>query len=84
MEHSYLGNDYCDDILKLLSNEWKGDRVLHVGDYAQPDDETTTQNKEAASHYTSGEGSKPGLHSESQTTGRERAVQFSTALKPRS
>ena len=45
MEHSYLGNDYCDDILKLLSNEWKGDRVLHVGDYAQPDDETTTQNK---------------------------------------
>ena len=45
MEHSYLGNDYCDDILRLLNNEWKGDRVLHVGDYAQPDDETTTQNK---------------------------------------
>lgn len=46
--------------------------------------ERTTQNKEAGSHYTSGEGSKPGLHSESQTTGQERAVQFSTALKPRS
>lgn len=44
MEHSYLGNDYCDDILRLLSNEWKGDRVIQVGDYAEPNDETTTQN----------------------------------------
>ncbi len=44
MEHSFLGNDYCNDILRLLSNEWKGDRVLQVGDYAQADDETLTQN----------------------------------------
>lgn len=44
MEHSYLGNNYCDDILRLLSNEWRGDRVIHVGDYAEPNDETTTQN----------------------------------------
>lgn len=44
MEHSYLGNDYCSDILKLLDNEWKGDRVIHVGDYAESNDETTTQN----------------------------------------
>lgn len=42
MEHSYVGNDYCDDILRLLSNEWKGDRVIHVGDYAEPNDGTTT------------------------------------------
>ena len=44
MEHSYVGNGYCDDILRLLSNEWKGDRVIHAGDYAEPNDETTTQN----------------------------------------
>ena len=43
-EHSYLRNDYCDDILSLLSNEWKNDRVIHVGDYAEPKDETNTQN----------------------------------------
>ena len=41
-EHSYVGNDYCNDILTLLSNEWKGDRVIHVGDYAQSEDGTTT------------------------------------------
>ncbi len=41
-EHSYLGNDYCNDILRLLSNEWKGDRVLHVGDYAEPYDISNT------------------------------------------
>ncbi len=42
-EHSYLGNDYCDDILSLLANEWKGDRVIHVGDYAEGNDGTTTE-----------------------------------------
>ncbi len=42
MEHSYVGNNYCNDILRLLSNEWKGDRVIHVGDYAEPNDGTTT------------------------------------------
>lgn len=45
MEHSYLCNDYCDDILRLLSKEWKGDRVIHVGDYACPNDETNTELK---------------------------------------
>ena len=44
MEHSYLGNYYCNDILSLLSKEWKGDRIIHVGDYALPEDSTTTQN----------------------------------------
>ena len=43
-EHSYLGNEYCEDILSLLSKEWKGDRVIHVGDYAEGDDGTTTGN----------------------------------------
>ena len=42
-EHSYVGNGYCNDILTLLSNKWKGDRVIHVGDYADMNDETTTQ-----------------------------------------
>lgn len=42
-EHSYLANDYCKDILSLLSNEWKGDRVIHVGDYAEGNDGTTTE-----------------------------------------
>jgi len=41
-EHSYVGNDYCNDILTLLSNEWKGDRVIHVGDYASYDDPSLT------------------------------------------
>lgn len=43
-EHSYLANEYCGDILQLLSNEWKGDRILHVGDYAEPNDNTLTAN----------------------------------------
>lgn len=42
-EHSYIGNYYCMDILTLLNNEWKGDRVIHVGDYANVNDRTTTQ-----------------------------------------
>lgn len=42
-EHSYLGNYYCRDILSLLSNEWKGDKVIHVGDYAEGNDGTTTE-----------------------------------------
>lgn len=42
MEHSYLDDEYCDDILSLISNEWKGDRILHVGDYAEGGDGTTT------------------------------------------
>ncbi len=44
MEHSYVGNDYCNDILRLLSNEWKGDRVIHVGDYAESTDTSNTSN----------------------------------------
>lgn len=43
-EHSYLKNPYCMDILSLLNNEWKGDRVIHVGDYAEGNDGTTTSN----------------------------------------
>jgi len=43
-EHSYLANEYCKDILSLLSNKWKGDRVIHVGDYAEGNDGTTTSN----------------------------------------
>ena len=42
MEHSYVNNKWCDDILFLLSNEWKGDCILHVGDYAEGNDESTT------------------------------------------
>lgn len=42
MEHSYVGNNYCDDILRLLSDKWKVDRVIQVGDYAEPNDGTTT------------------------------------------
>ena len=41
-EHSYLENEYCIDILSLLSDKWKGDRVIHVGDYAQGNDGTST------------------------------------------
>lgn len=43
MEHSYLENDYCNDILYLLSDEWKGDRIIHVGDYASVDDSSNTK-----------------------------------------
>lgn len=42
MEHSYLNNDYCDNILTLLSNKWKGDRIIHMGDYADENDGTLT------------------------------------------
>ena len=41
-EHSYLDNDYCTDILSLLSKEWAGDEIIHVGDYASGNDGTTT------------------------------------------
>lgn len=44
MEHSYVNNDYCNDILRLLSDEWKGDRVIHVGDYAESTDSSNTAN----------------------------------------
>ncbi len=33
MEWSYQGNDYLCAVEKLLKNEWKGDRVLVIGDY---------------------------------------------------
>ena len=39
-----MNNDYCNDILRLLSNEWKGDRVIHVGDYAESTDSSNTAN----------------------------------------
>lgn len=42
LEHSYIENEYCMDILSLLNDEWKGNRVLHVGDYAEGTDGTTT------------------------------------------
>lgn len=41
-EHSYVGNDYCNDILTLLKDKWEGDRIIHVGDYATGSDNTTT------------------------------------------
>jgi len=41
-EHSYYGNAYCNDILYLLSNSWKNNRIVHVGDYAEPNDKSTT------------------------------------------
>lgn len=41
-EHSYVANEYCMDILSLMSDEWKGDRIIHVGDYAEGNDNTTT------------------------------------------
>ena len=41
-EHSYVGNDYCNDTLTLLSDKWEGDRVIHVGDYATNTDNSTT------------------------------------------
>ena len=41
-EHSYVGNCYCDDILTLMNKEWSGDRIIHVGDYAEKNDNTTT------------------------------------------
>ena len=44
MEHSYVGNNYCNDILRLLKGEWKGDRIIHVGDYAEANDGSTTAN----------------------------------------
>ena len=43
MEHSYVGNYYCNDTLRLLSKEWAGDRIIHAGDYAMGDDETNTE-----------------------------------------
>lgn len=41
-EHSYLGNNYCKSVLQLLGNEWKGDRILHIGDYAEDGDGANT------------------------------------------
>lgn len=44
-EHSYVGNNYCNDILNLLNKEWKGDRVIHIGDYANRESSYITRNK---------------------------------------
>lgn len=37
MEWAYRGNAMVTALLNLLSNEWKGDRVYVVGDYAEAD-----------------------------------------------
>ena len=42
-DYSYIGDEYCNDILSLLSDEWQGDRVLHIGDYASQNDNTNTE-----------------------------------------
>ena len=39
MEHSYIGNDgfgngFSGTLISLLNNEWKGDRIVLAGDYA--------------------------------------------------
>lgn len=34
MEHSYLSNSCVEAVVKLLATRWKGDRVIHLGDYA--------------------------------------------------
>lgn len=41
-EHSYLGNPLALYLREMLASEWKGDRILHIGDYACPQDGTTT------------------------------------------
>ena len=33
MEHSYLGNSFVGAVTSLLKKEWKGDRVVWIGDY---------------------------------------------------
>ena len=35
MEFSWQGNNFMEAVENLLNNEWKGDRVLFVGDYAE-------------------------------------------------
>lgn len=41
-EHSYLPNPLSVFLRDLLANEWKGDEIYHLGDYASPDDGTQT------------------------------------------
>ena len=42
-EHSYVYNNLAVFLRNKLANEWKGDRVIHVGDYASTEDGTSTQ-----------------------------------------
>lgn len=37
MESPYVGNKFVDAVTELLCNEWAGDRVAYVGDYAHGD-----------------------------------------------
>lgn len=43
MEHSYLGNELSNFLYNKLASEWRGDRIIHLGDYASETDGTTTQ-----------------------------------------
>jgi len=40
MEHSYIGNSYVETVAELLANEWKGDRIVWAGDYADEEPES--------------------------------------------
>lgn len=53
-EHSYLYNGLALYLRHLLANEWKGERVIQVGDYAEPNDGTNTE-KLLNDLYESGE-----------------------------
>ena len=39
MDHSYIGNELVGAVLNILNNEWKGDRVIWAGDYADEEGE---------------------------------------------
>lgn len=43
MEHSYVGNPLAVYLRKQLNKNWRGDRVLQIGDYCGIEDGTTTQ-----------------------------------------
>ena len=44
-EHSYVNNNLAVFLRKKLANEWSGNRIYHIGDYASPVDGTTTESK---------------------------------------
>lgn len=50
-EHSYVVNNLAVFLRKKLANEWSGDRIYHIGDYASPNDGTSTASKMWADGY---------------------------------
>lgn len=51
MEHSYAGNDFVNAVVILLAGEWKNNRIVWAGDYADPEPNTENEDYEEGRNF---------------------------------